>query len=155
MSFRIRGLEVAPFAELFTLTDAELAARGVERTIATQKPGYPCRITLEDAEPGERVLLLNHVHQPADTPYRASHAIFVRESATEAFDQPDRVPPVLRPRLLSLRAFDAAHHMVDAGVIEGREVESLIAKLFAREDVAYLHAHYAARGCFAARIDRA
>ena len=154
MSFRIRGLDSAPFTPLFAMIDAELAERGIERTVATQKLGYPCRITLEDAEPGERVLLMNHVHQDADTPYRASHAIFVRESAATAFDAVGEIPPVLRPRLLSLRAFDAGHRMVDAGVVEGREVEGLIGRLFARGDVAYVHAHFAARGCFAARIDR-
>ena len=155
MSFRIRGLDPAPFLPLFALGDAELEERGARRMVADSKPGFPCRVTLEDAEPGERLILVNYEHQPADTPYRASHAIFVRESAREAYDRVGEVPPVLRPRLLSLRAFDLDHMMVDAGVVEGREVEGLIERLFGRPDTAYVHAHNAGRGCFAARIDRA
>ena len=109
---------------------------------------------MRDAEPGETVLLLNHVCQPADTPYRASHAIFVREGAAAAYDRVDVVPAVMRARLLSLRAFDADGMMLDADVVEGAAVELLIARLFANADVSYIHAHYAKRGCYSGRIDR-
>jgi hypothetical protein len=39
-------------------------------------------------------------------------------------------------------------------VVDGRDLETAIARAFAQEDVAYLHVHYAGRGCYAARIDR-
>jgi hypothetical protein len=110
---------------------------------------------MRDAEPGETVLLLNHVSQPADTPYRASHAIFVREGAIEQFNQVGHVPDCLRLRLLSLRGYDAYGMMLDADVTEGTTIEPLIARLFANPDISYIHAHNAKRGCYAARIDRA
>ena len=110
---------------------------------------------MRDAQPGETLLLLNHVCQPADTPYRASHAIFVREGAAAAYDQVDEVPAVMRTRLLSLRAFDADGMMVDADIVEGAAIEPLIARLLANSDVSYIHAHYAKRGCYSGRIDRA
>lgn len=154
MSFRISGLASDPFLPLFALDDAALAARGVQRLAVDAFPGFPDRIELRDAEPGERVLLLNYAHQPAATPYRATHAIFVREGATTAFDAIDTVPDALRRRTLSLRAFDRAHHMIDADLVEGREVEGLIARLLQDTRTAYVHAHYARRGCYAARIDR-
>jgi hypothetical protein len=155
LTFRITGLSPEPFQHLFGLSDAELATHKVKRYVADGKPGFPCRIEMRDAEPGETVLLLNHVCQPADTPYRASHAIFVRERATKTFDEVDQVPEVMRLRLLSLRAYDAEGMMLDADVIDGANIEALIARLFVNPDVAYIHVHNAKRGCYSGRIDRA
>jgi hypothetical protein len=155
MSYRITGLSPEPFRHLFGLSDAELAAHGAQRWTATPGSRLPDRIELRDAEPGETLLLLNHEHQPAATPYRAMHAIFVREGATTAYARQDEIPEAMRSRMLSLRAFDAAHWMVDAELVDGREAEAAIARLFAQPAVAYLQAHYATRGCYAARIDRA
>ena len=118
-------------------------------------PGFPDRIELRDLEPGETALLLNYTHQPADTPFRASHAIFVREGADAAYDAVDHIPDVIRIRPISLRAFDASHMMVEAELVDGSDMDAAIRRLFARPGVDYLHAHYATRGCYAARIDRA
>jgi hypothetical protein len=155
MAFRIAGLSPEPFQSLFGLPDDELARRGVKRYVADRPQAFPCRVEMRDAAPGETVLLLNHVCQPADTPYRASHAIFVREGATDVYNRVDEVPPVMRARLLSLRAFDADGMMVDADVVDGAAVEPLIARLLANADVSYIHAHYAKRGCYSGRIERA
>ena len=154
MSFRLTGLDPTPFRSLYGLSDAELAARGVDRVVASAKPGFPDRIELRDLEPGETALLLNHVHQPADTPYRASHAIFVREGADTAFEAVDTIPEVLRVRPLSLRAFNAAHHMVDADLVDGSVAAEAIGRMLDGPAVAYLHIHYAKRGCYAARAER-
>jgi len=152
MSFRITGLSAQPFAHLFGLSEAELARQGAQRH---QGEGLPDRVELRDTSPGETVLLINHEHQPADTPYRSRHAIYVREHAGAPFDAVDTVPDALRRRLLSLRAFDANHLMVDADVVDGAAVEGLIDKLLAQPEVAYVHAHFARRGCYAALIRRA
>ena len=153
--FTITGLDARPFAGLYGLSDAALAERGVERMTVTDKPGFPCRITLEDAEPGEQVLLFNHEHLAVDTPYRQRHAIFVREGAEVAATFTDEVPEQLAIRPLSVRAYDAAGNMTDADLVDGRELPTLIDRLFGDPSVAFLHAHNAKRGCFAARIDRA
>ncbi|MBX9797260.1 DUF1203 domain-containing protein [Sphingomonas sp.] len=155
MSFRIRGLDPAPFQHLYSLADSALLAQGVKRRVVDSNPGFPDRIEVRDLEVGETALLLNFEHQPAATPYRARHAIFVREGATAALDLVDTVPPVLRRRWISLRAFDAQGMMLGAELAEGSVIEAGIDRLFASGAVAYLHAHYAAAGCFAARIDRA
>ncbi len=154
MSFRIRGLAPERFAPLFAMTDAQLADRHALRCMADAKPGFPCRISLADAEPGSEVILVNYEHLPVDSPYRASHAIYV-SAETERFDAVDVVPPALRERLLSVRAFDAAGMMLDADVTDGAMLESLIARFLDNREVEYLHAHFARRGCYAARIDRA
>ncbi|MFA7264123.1 MAG: DUF1203 domain-containing protein [Caulobacter sp.] len=154
MSFVVTGLSPEPFAPLFDLDEAALAALGVIRMTVDNKPGFPCRITLEDAEPGETVLLLNHQHLDVDTPYRARHAIFVREGATATARVENGLPPALESRLLAIRAYDAAGMMIDAEIVEGAEAGPLIERFLDNPKAAYLHAHNARRGCFAARIDR-
>jgi hypothetical protein len=155
MRFRITGLLAEPFRHLYGLSDQELARHGVKRYIADKSPGFPDRIEMRDASVGQRLLLLNHVYQPANTPYRASHAIFVREGAENTYDRVDEVPEVMRARLLSLRAFDAEGMMLDADVVDGGDIEALISKLFVSRHVAYIHAHNAKHGCYSGRIDRA
>ena len=154
MSYRVTGLSPEPFFHLYDLDDASLAAQGAIRLIADTKPGFPDRVTLRDAEPGQAVLLVNHEHQPAETPYRSRHAIFVLEGATEAAEFVDEPPPVFANRTLSLRGFDRSGMMVDAGLAAGDEIEPLIERLLGREDTAYVHAHNAGRGCYAALIER-
>jgi hypothetical protein len=154
MSFRITGLDPAPFRHLYGLPEHALAAHGVQRVISDATTGFPDRVELRDAQPGENLLLLNYTHQPADTAYRASHAIFIREGACEAYNKVDEIPELLRVRPISLRAFDSAHAMVDADLVDGTMLAPLIARFFDNPQVAYLQAHYAKRGCYAARVER-
>jgi len=154
MDFRIRGLDPKPFAPLFALSDAALAERHALRRVSDAQPGFPCRITLRDADPGETVLLLNYEHLPVDSPYRSRHAIYV-SGAAKAYDAVNEIPPAFRERLLAIRAFDACGLMVDADIVEGRESPALIERLLGLPDVSYLHAHYAKRGCYAGRVERA
>lgn len=156
MPFSITGLPLHEFEPLFQLDDAELASRGVLRQTVEGKPGYPCRITLEDAEPDESVLLLNYLHQPTDSPFRSSHAIYVREGASEQRQVHDEVPGALRGRTIALRAFDDAGMMIGAEMVApDGELKPAIERGLAEPRVAYLHAHSAGHGCYLARIDRA
>jgi hypothetical protein len=155
MTFRVTGLSPEPFRPLFGLPEDELAARGVLRVVADAPFGFPDRIEISDAAPGESLLLLNYLHQPADTPYRSGHAIFVRERAVAPTDLVGEIPPAMLARPLSLRVFDAEDMMVDADLVDGAEAEALIERLFADPAAAYIHVHYARRGCYAGRIERA
>ena len=155
MGFRISALAVDKFQHLFGQSSEALAAVGVQRLSVDAKPGFPCRITLQDAEVGETVLLLNFEHQPAKSPYRSSHAIFVRENATQTASVEDEIPETLQTRMLSVRSFDDAGNMVDAEVTAGTDLGAVIERLFADNTADYLHVHNATRGCYAARVDRA
>ncbi|HEY3637502.1 MAG TPA: DUF1203 domain-containing protein [Rhizomicrobium sp.] len=155
MPFRISGLDPAPFRHLYGLAEDELARLGVQRHSVDSHPGFPDRIELRDLEPGESALLLNYVHQPADTPYKASHAIFIREGAETPFEAVDTIPQVIHRRMISLRAFDDRGDMLDADLVDGHAIEPLIARFLSDPRVSYLQAHYAKRGCYAARIARA
>ena len=155
MDFQIRALAVGQFSHLFGADSETLADIGVRRVVADASPGFPCRVSLIDAEVGESLLLLNYEHQPASSPYRSSHAIFVREWANEAKPSKNEVPEQIRLRLISVRAFDCDGMMVDADVVDGHELESLVSTMFASESVSYLHLHNAKPGCYAALVERA
>jgi hypothetical protein len=154
MTYRIRGLDPAPYKPLFGLSDEDLASRGVARMTVTT-PTFPCRVSLTDREVGETVLLLNHVSHDVANPYRATHAIFVTEGAQEAGEFLDEVPPVFERRVLSLRGFGEDGMMVDAVLAQPGEADAAIRKLFDNPEIETLHAHNAVRGCFSAKIERA
>lgn len=155
MNFRIKGLSPTPFAPLFSLSDAQLAARNACRRVADAHGGYPCRVSLSDAEPGDTVMLTHFEHHPVQSPYRASHAIYISASARESYDAEGEIPPSLRERLISLRAYDARGFMLDFDVAQGASLPALICRFLARPNAAYLHAHYARAGCYAALVERA
>ncbi len=154
MDYLLSGLPLAPFASLFGMDAASLALHGARRVVADAQPGYPCRVTLEDAAPGESLLLLNWRHLDGDTPYRSDGPIFVRESAKASARFRNAIPAQQRGRLLSVRAYDGEGGMRDADVVEGVALEALVARFFADARVAFLHVHNARRGCYACRIDR-
>ena len=155
MSFRITGLPAERFAHLFALSDQELAAQGAVRRIADGRmPGYPCRVSLTDSQEGDDLILVNYEHHQVDSPYRMRFAIYVREGDTR-YDAIDQVPEQLRTRPLAVRAFDIEAMMTGCELVDGREVEAAIERLFANPKAAYLHVHFAAPGCYAAQVERA
>lgn len=154
-SFRFVGLPMEPFSQYFELSDDELAARNAQRVIAASKPGYPCRVSLTDANIGDELVLLPYAHQPANSPYRASGPIFVRKDAVPARLEAGVVPACIGARLMSIRAYDAANLMTDARVCSGPDVVSAIQAMFTRDEVAYIHLHNANRGCFSCAVVRA
>ncbi len=154
MSFRITGLPIEAFAPLLALDRPELERRGIVEMTVDEPHAYPCRVTLEDAEVGERVLLLNHAHLAGATPYASSGPIFVRRTANATASVLNRVPAQQQRRLLSVRAYDERDWIVDAEVTPGEQLATLIEKFFANPDVRYLHVHNARRGCYACRVDR-
>lgn len=152
--FQISPLPQETFAHLFGLPDDELDARGIVVRRAGEGDRFPCRVSLRDARPGERALLLNYEHQDADTPYRSRYAIFVIEGAEQAELAPGELPQVFQRRPIALRGFSASGMLLEAAMGMGEEIAPVIARLFGNPEIAYLHAHNAMHGCYAARIDR-
>lgn len=154
MTYRIAGLSPAQYQPLFALTDAALAEQRAVRVIADRHPGFPCRVTLKDAPIGEELILLHHVSHDVATPYRSAYAIYVSRS-DDAPEYRDAIPPVMQGRPLGLRGFDAAGMLRGARLAAPGEADAGIRDLFGNPDIAYIHAHNAAHGCFVARVDRA
>lgn len=155
MGFCIKALDPEQFSPLFALSDDELRQLNARRMIATSNPGFPCRVSLADAEIGERVLLVHHTHQNTHGPYRSSHALFVREGATQALLGTGEVPKAFLSRLLSVRLFDNDDMMIGADVVDGPQLATALNAALARAEVAYVHIHFAKPGCFAALASRA
>jgi len=154
-AFRLVALPAERFAPLFERSDAELAAVGARRMVVDEKPGYPCRVSLADAEVGETVILLNFEHHAVASPYRAAGPIYVRRDRPTATPAVGEIPPMFRHRLLSARAYDEGGMLVAAEVVNGRELEAAIERLFADDRVNVLHLHNAGPGCFNCRVERA
>jgi hypothetical protein len=154
MSFQIHALPESLFAPLFAMSDEELGVRCARRVVV-DGPGFPCRVSLEDAAVGETVILTNYEHQPEASPFRASHAVYVRDGVKSAAPVVGAVPKAIRSRLISVRGFDDAHDIAAADVVEGRALGDAIEAMFADPKVRYLHLHYAKPGCYAARVTRA
>lgn len=155
VAFQFRALAAEQFAPLFQQSDAELAASGARRMVVTERPGFPCRVSLADGDVGETVILLPFVHHDTDSPYRASGPIFVRAEARTAEPAVNEVPTLLRHRLLSVRGYDAAGMMTAAEVVEGTDLDAVIARFFADEAIRYLDIHNARPGCYNCRVERA
>jgi hypothetical protein len=153
-SFKIVALPSERFAPLFSQTDGELQTLGARRMVVDKTPGYPCRVSLTDAQVGETVLLVPFIHHDVSSPYRASGPIFVRRAATTAQLEANEIPAAFRHRLLSLRGYDAADMMVGAEVVPGTSLEDGIRGLFANDKVRYLHIHNARPGCYSCRVER-
>ena len=154
MSFQLIGLPFEPFAPLFALDDKALSALGARRVVAGEKPGFPCRVSLTDADVGEELLLLPFAHQPAASPYRASGPVFVRKDARQTTLPAGVIPDYVALRQISVRAYDAEHLMVDAAVCGGERAAAAILRMFGDPNVQYIHLHNAKRGCFSCRADR-
>jgi len=155
MTYQIEALPLEPFAPLFPLSDGELATVGARRWTATHSGLAPCRVSLQDAEAGERLVLVNHAHlTDPSSPYRASGPIFVREDAVLAAPEPDTVPEMLTRRPLSIRVYDARNMMIQGEVIDGTDLDGALHRWFAEPAVEAVHIHFAPRGCYLARAVR-
>ncbi|MCA9605290.1 MAG: DUF1203 domain-containing protein [Maritimibacter sp.] len=154
MPFQIHALPADPFRALFALDDAALHARDARRELVREHPGTPCRVSLEDARVGETVLLVNHCHLPVQSPYRSSHAIYVREGVAQARPGVGEVPAAISTRLISVRLLDTGDMMVGADVVDGAALDGVLSEALRDPAVRYVHLHYARPGCFAAAVTR-
>lgn len=155
MTYKITGLDPSNFAHFIGLSDEELDRQGAKRVTATADRGFPCRVSLDDARAGETLILLHHVSHDVATPYRSAYAIYVRENADQPAVYEDRTPPVFEGRPLGLRGFGADGNLKNALLALPGEADEKIRELLDDPAIAYIDAHNAAHGCFAARIERA
>ena len=153
-NFQIKSLQYTEFCELFKLDDHELEKTGAVRMIVDRKPGFPCRVSLQDAEIGEEVILLSYQHHQANSPYQSAGPIFIRKNAGTALLNINEIPHMLLPRLLSLRAYDKKGMMKEAVISEGDNLESVLPKLFNDQEVQYVHIHNAKPGCYNCMVER-
>ncbi len=154
--FKIIGLKRDEFSRIFDYDDIKLKEKSIYKIIADKFPAFPCRISLEYAQIGEEVYLLNYEHQKANTPYNSKYAIFIRKNAIEINLAPNEIAPVFnRDVPISIRGFDKYGFLKCAEIINGKQVKDAFIRLLQNEEIDYLHTHFAAFGCYIAKIIRA
>ncbi|MEH6442674.1 MAG: DUF1203 domain-containing protein [Oceanospirillaceae bacterium] len=154
MNFQLTALPEKPFQHLFSLSDAQLQERNIVSKLVTEKHATPCRISLEDADIGDKVLLVNYQHLPDSSPFQASHAIYIRENAKQASPQKNKIPQMISKRIISLRAFDKQHMMINADLAQGTDIAATILDMLNDRATEYIHLHFAKQGCYAAKVNR-
>jgi hypothetical protein len=154
MNFKIKSLDDKEFSEFFNWDDIELKKIGAERMTVDKFPGFPCRVSLEDAQIGEEVILLPYQHHKTNSPYQASGPIFVRKKAKTQLLDANEIPKMFNHRLLSLRGYDKNGIMKEASVIEGNILKEQIIKTFENEEIGYIHIHNARPGCYNCVVER-
>src|SRR5215831_15099638 len=98
ISFQVVPVAREKFTNVLGKSDEELRGLGGRRMVADEKPGFPCRVSLVDADPGEEVVLIPFTHHDVTSPYRASGPIFVRVKAQTAKLKVNEIPTLLRSR---------------------------------------------------------
>jgi len=153
-NFQIKSLKDSEFANLFNLSDQELEKMGAARLIVDKKLAFPCRVSLEDAEPGEEVILLSYEHHKTDSPYRSSGPIYIRKNSTTARLDVNEIPKMLDHRLLSLRAYAKNGMMKQALVAEGNSLRAALYTILDNPGIQYIHIHNAKPGCYNCPVER-
>jgi hypothetical protein len=155
IQFIIKSLIHHSFAHFMQLNQGALTKHNAKWITVDSNPGYPCRVSLAEAEVGERVLAIPFTHHDVDSPYRASGPIFVREHAKTADIKPNQIPVILKQRLLSLRAYNSKNMMCDAAIFQGEEnLIKGIKNFFENPEITYIHIHNANPGCFNCSVER-
>lgn len=153
MNFKIIAIE-NEFNHLFNLNEDELRSKDIVKMVVDEKPGYPCRVTLEDAEIGEEIILFSFQHHKSDSPYQSSGPIFIRKNAVTPDLDVNEVPKMLLHRFLSLRMYDVKGMMIDAITIEGKKLKNEIKVILKNTLVDYIQIHNSSPGCYNCQVNR-
>ena len=151
--FKISAIE-NDFNHFFNLSKEELQSKGAVKMIVDEKPGYPCRVSLEDAEIGEEVILFPFQHHITDSPYQSNGPIFIRKDVKSVELAINEIPRMLLHRLLSLRVFDQNGMMIDAITIEGDRLKDQIQVIFTNISALYIQIHNSSPGCYNCQVNR-
>ena len=154
MNFQIKALDHKLFEALFSITDKELSKIGGLKMIVDEMPGFPCRVSLEDANIGEEVILLPYEHHKTNSPYQANGPIFIRKGLKQKEFEINEIPKMLEHRLLSFRGYDKDGIMKSAITREGKSTKSIVEKMFRMNDIQYIHIHNSSPGCFNCEVNR-
>jgi hypothetical protein len=154
MNFKIVALDHTWFEPFFQLSDDELKGRNIVRMKVDAHPGYPCRVSLQDAGIGEEVLLLPYEHHKVGSPYLSIGPVYVRKGKRTAELRENEIPDMLNHRLLSFRCYDKDGMMISARTDKGTNTRKVIEDLFALDNARYIHIHNASPGCFNCEVRR-
>jgi len=153
-NFKFEALNHLNFEYLNDLSEAELAENTIKKMKVDQFPGFPCRITLEDAQIDEMVFLLNYDFHNVSSPYRASGPVFVRANQLTKTYAQNEIPVMFNHRLLSIRGYNKEAMMIFADVSEGQFLKDKLLQILENPEIEYIHLHNAKPGCFNCTVKR-
>ena len=113
-----------------------------------KKLSFPCRVSLEDAEIGDEVILLAYQHHKTSSPYQSRGPIFVKKNATTVKPAINKIPKLLNHRFLSIRGYDKKGMMKASLVTEGQNLKEVLNETFNNREIDYIHIHNAKPGCY-------
>ncbi|KFF02012.1 DUF1203 domain-containing protein [Chryseobacterium luteum] len=153
-NFKLEALNHLDFEYLNDLSETELAENHIKKMKVDKFPGFPCRITLEDAGIGEMVFLLNYDFHNVNSPYRASGPVFLRANQLTKTYAQNEIPVMFNHRLLSIRGYSKDAMMVVADVSEGKFLKDKLLQILENPNIEYIHLHNAKPGCFNCTVKR-
>ncbi len=153
-NFQLVALNKNQFEHLFDLDETELAKKGIQKMLVDNFPGFPCRVSLADAEIGEEVILLNYEHHNVNSPYNSSGPIFIRKIAQTIKPKVNEIPIMFNHRLLSLRGYDNKSMMIFTEVVKGEILKETLLEILKNQKIEYLHIHNAGPGCYNCLVKR-
>ena len=153
-NFKLVALDNSQFTDYFNLDESELAKQGIRKMVVDEFPGFPCRVSLADAEIGEEVILLNFEHHSVNSPYKSDGPVFIRKTAQTATPEINEVPKMFNHRLLSIRGFDRNATMIFADVTQGDNLKEKLNDILDNKKIDYLHIHNAKPGCYNCKVER-
>jgi len=148
MNFKFKALDYQEFESLFNLTDLELEKLNGKRMLVDLKPGYPCRVSLEDAEIGEEVILIPYDFHKTNSPYQSRGPIFIRKGIATKVLKNNEIPVMLNHRHLSFRGYDTDGFLKEALTEKGINTKIVIEQLFENPEIEYIHIHNSGPGCY-------
>mgnify|MGYP000075082477 CR=1 FL=1 len=142
------------YNQLFELTTEELAEKNMVKMLVDATPGFPCRVSLEDAEIGEEVLLLPLEYHKTTSPYKASGPVFIRKNAVKADLAVNEIPVMLYKRQQTLRVYNTNGMMIAAKSPSTDALRKEIKTLFKNPKASYIQIHNTNPGCYNCQINR-
>lgn len=118
--------------------------------------GSPCRHCLRDAGGGEE-LLLGSYHMPRPRGiYWTPSPIFVHADDCARFGETNAVAPIVRNRLVSVRAYDRDDQCIyDLGHAgDGDAIDDALMRALDDARTAFVNIHTAKPGCLLCRVER-
>lgn len=120
--------------------------------------GVPCRHCLQQVAKGEPYLILAYRPFPEAQPYAEVGPIFLHAKPCARNPETAELPAMFsRGEGRLLKGYNAENRIVygTGQIVPPAEMNAAAARIFARDDVSYIHVRSGTNNCFSCRIDRA
>jgi len=116
--------------------------------------GVPCRHCMKNVAAGEGYLIVAYRPFPELQPYAETGPIFLHAAECECATEADALPEMLESNDYIVRGYGKDDRIVygTGAVTPTGDIATRALKLFARDDIAYIHVRSARNNCYQCRI---